>query len=132
MESTSEIFNDSWDRVQQNSHEFIESFHKNLFNNSEEIKNIFIKAKIKNPQSLLRSSILYLIAFSSSRLPVKTLLRLSNIHNLLNITHQQYDLWMLSLLQAVETSDPKYTPAVRQAWQNTLERGLNYLKGNEL
>ena len=45
----------------------------------------------------------------------------------LDIGAELYDLWLDSLLETVEETDPEYSPTVRKAWEDVMMVGIHYL-----
>ncbi|MCO4782651.1 MAG: globin [Candidatus Cloacimonetes bacterium] len=128
MQSTPQLFNDSWDRIQTNNKQFISCFYHYLIANSEEITQIFVNSKIQEPEKLLHTSILYIVTFSTAKLPEKSLQRVKTIHEKLNISDDHFNLWMESLICAVKVWDPKFSPEVETAWLKTFKLGLDFMK----
>ena len=42
-----------------------------------------------------------------------------------NVKPDMYRFWVQSLLENIEKHDPRYTPEVRQAWEETIAKTIN-------
>ncbi|MCJ8346319.1 hypothetical protein MJH12_12320 [bacterium] len=128
MTSVIEVFNDSWDRVQALDDRFISIFHESFFASSPEIPVFFKETNLDNQKKLLRTTLLYIMSYSASRLPLSSLKRLSNIHNKLKVKVIHFDLWMDAVINTIKIIDPKFNENIAKAWRETFQPGLEFMK----
>ncbi len=111
--------------------DFIETFYKLFLDSRPEIRNMFKNTDFTKQRKLLVDGLNMMIScamgqsFSASYLE-----QLAEKHSrrMLNVDPSLYQYWLDSLIKAVETHDPKYTPELGQAWRTHLSRGIEIMK----
>lgn len=108
-------------------------FYDNLLASDPRIPPMFKNTEMQNQKKLLRAGINYAIMYCthSGKLAGEIALgriRKSHAQTRLNIPPELYPLWINSLIKAVESTDPKFTPEIKSAWVNVLNTSINYIK----
>ena len=123
-------FDESLHRCDTNPR-FLDIFYEKFLDSSPKVREKFSNTDFSRQKRLLRASF-YLILLASEdekRGPERYLSFLAAHHSSrgLNIGAQLYDLWLDSLLQAVQQCDPKYGPEVEEAWEEVMGVGIRYM-----
>jgi hemoglobin-like flavoprotein len=110
---------------------FLDLFYQKFLSSSPKVKEKFAQTDFERQKRLLRASF-YLILLASEDQetgPERYLDHLSALHSAsdLDIGSELYDLWLDSLLEAVQESDPEYGPEVEDAWERVMGIGINYM-----
>lgn len=123
-------FDESLRRCDTNP-KFLDIFYEKFLDSSPKVRERFSNTDFSRQKRLLRASF-YLILLASEdeeQGPERYLKYLAARHSSkdLNIGAQLYDLWLDSLLQAVQQCDPKYGPEVEEAWEEVMGVGIRYM-----
>lgn len=126
-------FKDSFDRVSNNTidaMDFLQYFYKIFIEKSPKIEELFKNTSMESQKLLLKKSIQELLRFYEEKQVNQHLLQIGRSHasDRLNIQPKMYDLWLDTLVEAVQTFDPEYYPKVELAWRVTLTPGITYMK----
>jgi hemoglobin-like flavoprotein len=129
-EKTIEIFDKSLHRCDSNPR-FLDFFYEKFLASSPKVAEKFANTDFGRQKRLLRASF-YLILLASADPedgPERYLDHLARRHSAsdLDIGTELYDLWLDSLLSAVETCDPEYGPEVEEAWEKVMGIGIDYM-----
>jgi len=111
--------------------EFFPSFYERFFVIRPETRQLFARTEFERQHKLLRHAIGLLLSFPEEPDGEPTILsRLAERHSRrdLGIDPSLYPPFLESLVDTVKRYDPKYTPAVEQAWRATLAKGLAYMQ----
>lgn len=128
MPYLSQVFNDSWERTQQNNLQFIDTFYEFFIDSSDEVLQMFSNTDMAKQKRLLQTSLLYITSFKSSSVPEAILKRLKAQHKILNIQAHHYDIWMDCIIKAVSAIDPKFNEEIKKAWIETFRPGIDFMK----
>ena len=127
---TLKTFDDSLQRCNQNP-AFLDHFYDIFLASSPKVKEKFAHTDFVKQKAALRASLhaMLLAAQDNHNGPERHLHDLAERHSSrqLGIGAELYDLWLDSLLRAVEESDPLYGPRVRDAWEQVMMLGISYL-----
>ena len=125
-----EVFNDSLERCTSHP-EFLGRFYEFFLASSPEVAEKFKNTNFARQKRALKAS-LYLLIFASEGKPEGTahLDRMAETHGPgnMNIPPQMYDLWLESLLKAVQEFDIAFNPRVEKAWRNMLSSGIEFMR----
>jgi hypothetical protein len=129
-EKTIELFEQSLRRCDANP-EFLDFFYERFLASSPKVRKKLANTDFHRQKRLLRASF-YLILLASEdpqNGPARYLSHLATRHSAkdLDVGTELYDLWLDSLLETVEESDPEYSPTVRKAWEDVMMVGIHYL-----
>lgn len=107
-------------------------FYDNFLKSSPEIGQMFRNTDMKKQKVLLRAGINYAIMFSSDmgRKGAESVLsRIRDSHSKAkyNVRPELYPLWISNLLKAIEETDPKFSPEVKEAWEKVLNLAVKYI-----
>lgn len=123
------IFNDSYERISLNLHEFFDVFYQHFINKSEEIKKLFAEADMNLQKEMLSASLTYMISFSATKQASDYLKNIAEIHrNKLKISPQMYETWMDSLIETLAILDKQFDQNVELAWRVVLGSGIEFMK----
>ena len=106
---------------------FLERFYAIFLNSSEKVRQKFVHTDFTRQKLALRMS-LNVMRHAAEGGP-EELAALAERHSSrdLDIGAELYDLWLDSLLKAVEECDPLFTPRVAAAWEVVMMVGMKYL-----
>lgn len=125
-----EMFDRSLERCIANPR-FLDRFYEIFMASSPKVRQKFAHTDFARQNVALRDSLkaMSLAARDPKTGPKQLLSRLAERHSTrdLNIGAEFYDLWLDSLLVAVQESDPQYDPDIRDAWEKVMMVGINYL-----
>jgi hemoglobin-like flavoprotein len=125
-----QIFDDSLRRCTANPG-FVDRFYELFLASSPKVREKFANTDFVRQRRALEASLhtLLLAATDGESGFDKHLRNLAATHSAsnLNVGSELYDLWLDSLLQAVEDFDPDSNQDVIDAWEKVMGRGINYL-----
>jgi len=125
----SEIFNDSYDRVKANNHEFLSTFLDIFVSKSDEIKNMFHGVDIEMHKMKLEESLANLILFYVSKDPQDVMIEMAESHkNLHNVKPEMYTYFIDAIIEALEKVDPRFDKDIAMSWRITLSPGIEFMK----
>lgn len=113
------------------SPQFFPSFYERFFEVRPETRRLFAKTEFERQHKLLRHAIGLLLSFPEDPDGEPTILsRLAERHSRrdLDIDPSLYPPFLESLIDTIKRCDPKFTPAVEEAWRATLAKGLAYMQ----
>ena len=129
-ERTLETFSESLARCNSNP-AFVERFYEIFLASSPKVAEKFAHTDFVRQKAALRASLdaMLLSAKDPKTSPQQYLRDLADRHSSrqLNIGAELYDLWLDSLLAAVNEFDPENSPVVQEAWEKTMMVGISYL-----
>lgn len=128
--ATLERFDESLRRC--NTHPaFLDRFYDKFLTSSPKVREKFTHTDFVRQQRALRASLhlMPLAAEDPENGPARYLrdLALHHSQTQLNIGAELYDLWLDSLLEAVQECDPEFTPEVAAAWEEVMMVGIQYM-----
>lgn len=110
---------------------FADRFYEKFLSSSPKVREKFAETDFVRQKRALRASLhlLLLAAMDEKDGPQKYLHDLAVRHSSkdLDIGAELYDLWLDSLLEAVEEQDEECTPEVLEAWEKVMGVGIRYL-----
>lgn len=122
------LFLDSFERCIQDER-FIRVFYDKFLDSSEEVRALFAKTDFALQRRSLRASLYVMVAASARhQADLSTLSELAERHRTLHIKPHHYDLWMQSLLSAVEQCTGRSDPEVARVWSEAFRSGIDYMK----
>lgn len=132
MEGHVEVFRASLKRCLANP-DFLRHFYHSLLASSDEVRAKFARTDFERQTQVLADS-LYLIAVAAqgegSGPAWQEMERLARFHSRgqLDIRPGLYDLWLHCLIGSARGHDPQFSPALEEAWRETLRVGIEYLR----
>ena len=122
------LFLDSFERSIQND-QFIKAFYDIFLDSSVEIPTFFVGTNFAKQRRVLKASLFEMIAASARRtIDLSALSALTQRHRELKVQPHHYELWLDSLISAVEKCDPYFNPEVAQVWRDAFQAGINFMK----
>ena len=119
------IFNDSFQRCTGDP-DFLDRFYRIFLSSSEEVKAKFSHTDMQLQKKIMLKSLAYMVHANINPASIhKTAINHDKHH--LNIAPHFYELWLDSMIQAVEQTDPRFNEKVAQAWRETLQPGINHM-----
>lgn len=114
-----------------------DKFYDNLLHSDSRIPPMFKNTDMQSQKKLLRAGINYVIMYctdSGKTAGEIALARIRKSHSKvrMNIPQSLYPLWIASLIKAVEETDPKFSPGVKDAWAKVLNTSVDYIKSGFL
>jgi hemoglobin-like flavoprotein len=110
---------------------FLDRFYEKFLASSPKVREKFAKTDFVHQKRALKASLhtILLAAEDPEKGPARYLGAIAEQHGAqdLDIGAELYDLWLDSLLETVEESDPEYSPTVRKAWEEVTMVGIHYL-----
>ena len=123
-----EIFNDSFQFIQNTKNQFYDLFYENFISNSPEIKNKFKSVDLTKQKLMLKESIIHTVQFSFNKIAEPYLIKIAQIHYQLNIEPYMFNLFMEAIITALSQCYPKFDNHCALAWRITLSPGLEFMK----
>ena len=108
----------------------IATFYEIFLASDPSIKPMFAKTDFKAQHELLKAGIHLAILFADDQpVGINALKRLRETHGSgkMNIPRKLYANWKASFLQAIEKTDPEFSPQVRRAWDSVLQKTIDYM-----
>ncbi len=109
--------------------DFLDIFYDRFLASSDEIKAKFTNTNFPNQKIMLKASLHIMLMLAQGGLKdTKTLQELADRHSHrdLDIDPKFYRYWVDSMLAAVRSCDPEYTPDIAAAWINALQPGVDF------
>ena len=109
---------------------FMDVFYRNFLASSEEIAAKFANTDFKRQNEMLRKSLhMIILSCGGHDEGDSYLLEIAKRHgrNDLKIKPEMYELWLTSLMVAVQEIDPEYSSEVDLAWRETMQHGIQYM-----
>ena len=120
-----QVFNDSFQRCTGDS-DFLGRFYQIFLSSSEEVRAKFLHTDMQRQKKIMLKSLAYMVHASSNPASIhKTAINHDKHH--LNIDPHFYELWLESMIKAVEQTDQRFNEKVEQAWRETLQPGINHM-----
>ena len=95
---------------------------------STEIRNIFSHTDMDNLKQKLKLTLSICSQVASQEPGCERYLEhLGRVHGNLEIREEHYRLWLESLIASARQCDPEFTPAVEQAWRETIGQSIKIL-----
>ncbi len=122
------LFLESFEKCMQDDR-FIRVFYDIFLRSSEEVRALFAQTDFALQRRALRASLYVMVAASArGQAELSTLSDLAERHRALHIKPQHYDLWMQSLISAVEQFTGQRDPEVARVWREAFRSGIDYMK----
>jgi hemoglobin-like flavoprotein len=110
---------------------FLDAFYGNLFQSSPVVAPMFAHTDMARQKKLLKDGISFLLMYSKGdelgKMKVEKL-ALSHNRDHINVKPEYYALWIESLMKAVAKFDPKFSPALDEAWRKAVQKGIDEMK----
>ena len=108
---------------------FFDSFYQNFLASSPQIRDRFANTDMPAQKLLLRQGILNLVMYARGMPDTKLrALGVTHARDGFNIRPELYDLWLVSLQQAIGDHDKACNADILQAWREVLSKGINVIK----
>lgn len=131
MTDIDEIFNDSYERCLKKG-DLISRFYAKYVLSNEIVAEKFSHTDMAKQKRMLEASLHMVMALSSAKTEKAEahFQRIGIAHGRKqhNIAPYLYDLWMTSLLAAVEECDDQYDEQVKAAWTELISNSINIMK----
>jgi len=122
-----DLLNSSLRKCLENDH-FFATFYDYFHQSSPEIAALFDKTNIVQLNKMMENSLFRIIAVSESNWDSEQdLIRIAKAHKDFNIKPEYYKFWELSLLATVAEFDPDFNDQTRNAWKDSLSRGIELM-----
>lgn len=133
MSDYGEIFSNSYQRALGNNSynaDFIDYFYKQFLAKSDQIRSMFANTNMSAQKTMLHDSLDSLLEFYTTRKITRQMAHLAHIHGNKGhrVPHQLYDLWLDSLMEAVQQFDPQFDTDIELAWRLVLAPGITFIK----
>lgn len=105
-------------------------FYELFFQCSEEITALFKDTDMDKQKEALSQGLNLAIMFADGKPFAKTVIRkirVSHSRARMDIRPALYPLWKSNLMQAISEFDSEYSPAVEQAWDEVLQKTIDYI-----
>ncbi|MDH3746453.1 MAG: globin, partial [Acidobacteriota bacterium] len=110
---------------------FLDLFYRLFLESSPKVREKFADTDFERQKTALRASfiLMRLVAADNGVGADKHLKELAVRHSSadLNIGAELYDLWLDSLISAVESYDPEFDDEIGEAWEKVMGVGIRYL-----
>lgn len=124
-----ELFNDSYEYVQNNSEEFFDLFYNNFINSSPQVKEVFRNTNMANQKTMLKTAITHMVMFFTSKRASQYLITTATAHkNSYQISTTLYEDFLNTLILTLESFDPNFNNQTAVAWRVTLAPGIEFMK----
>ena len=108
---------------------FFDSFYRYFLASSPQIRDRFTNTDMPAQKQLLRHGILNLVMYARGMPDTKfRALGVTHARDGFNIRPELYDLWLVSLQQAIGDHDKACNADILQAWREVLSKGINVIK----
>lgn len=117
----------SYERCQR-APEFFHTFYAKLLSSDPSIPPMFARTEFPRQHKLLQHGLGLLLSFARRRNP-GLLERLAHRHGPtdLNLSRDLYPKFTWSLLEAVRTHDPQWSPEIEAAWRESMDPGITFI-----
>lgn len=105
-------------------------FYELFLQSHPDVKRVFVHTDLKTQHELLRHGIQLSLHFDSGQpIAQQGLTRIRQTHSAakMNIPKHLYAYWKASFLQAVELTDPQFTPQLRREWDRVLQKAIDFI-----
>jgi hemoglobin-like flavoprotein len=123
------VVNNSLDRC-LTSPAFLDRFYEIFLASSPKVREKFARTNFTRQKRALQASLYAVLSFleSGAAEPDAYLREVADVHGHahLGIGAELYDLWLDSLLAAVQEFDPQVSPEVLAAWEAAMQVGIHY------
>ncbi len=129
-EDTLRIVKNSYGRCLTDGN-MIETFYEKFLASSPEVAEKFRNTDFSEQNKLLKHGLnLMIMHYSGSVAGQSGLKRIKDTHSRvkLNIEPRFYHLWKTALLHTIPLYDKQYDESVREAWNEVLESGIEFIK----
>jgi len=109
---------------------FFSTFYEIFLGKSQLIRDKFAHVDMDVQLRVLQKSMFHMISFYATKTDTEYLANIAHTHshNQYDIRPEFYDIWMDSLLETVQQSDPEYEDDVALAWQLAMTPGIQFMK----
>ena len=108
---------------------FFDSFYRYFLASSPQIRDRFTNTDMPAQKQLLRHVTLNLVMYARGMPDTKLrALGVTHARDGFNIRPELYDLWLVSLQQAIGDHDKACNADILQAWREVLSKGINVIK----
>jgi len=107
-----------------------ETFYRIFLERDPRIPERFVSTDWQEQKKLLRQGVNNVIGFYDGSYTAKHVMeRIRHTHGRerLNIPPDLYSHWVESMIEAVRTLDPEFSPTLEQYWREILRSGTNYV-----
>ena len=108
--------------------ELFDTFYSIFLAKSPSIPPKFAKTNFALQKRMVKQSILLMLNFyggiEQAREDIE---QLGELHNQLEIEAEMYELWLDSLVEAIQKHDPEYTPELETAWREAMRPGIELM-----
>ena len=128
-EESLSIFHDSFARCQVNR-KFLSIFYEIFISADKSVLEKFEGVDMERQKNmLLRSLSMIMLSSQGDGAADVYLGRVARRHAKkdLDVGPDLYQLWLDSLLEAVEQVDPQFSPQVKQSWEEVMSYGIDYM-----
>jgi hemoglobin-like flavoprotein len=116
------------------SPDFIRDFYDRFQDASDEIRVKFRGTDFAHQNRALADS-LYMMAVAAqggrANIARQDMKRLARRHVTMDIAPWMYDVWLDCVVHAAKAHDPQFSPDVEQAWRETLQPGIEYMRAGK-
>ena len=128
-----ELFRSSLLRCLSNLH-FLERFYSEFLNSSPEVAQAFAHTDMERQKAMLNASLYQLMNYynSNDEQSRKYLQTIGAQHGMYGhkIPLHMYDLWLESLMKAVQESDPQFDSSLDSIWREVMTHGIDAMKAS--
>ena len=109
---------------------FFSRFYEIFFSKSQQIRDKFAEVDMQVQVSVLQKSMFYVISFYATKTDNEYLAMIARTHSRsqYDIRPEFYDIWLESLIEAVQQLDPEYEDKLELAWQLAMTPGIQFMK----
>lgn len=128
-ENTRRVFEGSLQRCYA-ADGFLDRFYEIFLASSPKVQEKFLRTDFAKQKAALKASFDAMLRAAGNENTLENLLDYSAQRHSrwqLNIGAELYDLWLDSLLAAVQECDPEYGPEVQDAWEKVMGTGIKFL-----
>lgn len=132
MKNFEAIFNDSYSRVlavKKNDRNFFDHFYEIFINQSDEIAKKFVNTDMQRQKDMLKTSFFHILNFFVQKTASKYIQDIAQLHHdKIKVTHEEYRIWMDSIIASVNEYDPMFSNDVEVAWRVVMAPGIEFMK----
>jgi hemoglobin-like flavoprotein len=127
-----DMFNDSFDRLMKTGirRPFLDSFYNHFIGSGPAVAEKFEDTNMGHQKQMLAESLTEMREFFLKPEDNPYLVTLARIHGVRGreISSELYDVWLDSLVAAVEEHDPEFVPYVALAWRVVMAPGIAFMR----
>jgi|APSaa5957512535_1039671.scaffolds.fasta_scaffold244664_1 hemoglobin-like flavoprotein len=114
----------------ERAEQFFEYFYQHFLGSSQEVRDAFRGTDISKQAGMLKRSLFFSVGFISSQESSEFMEKIGRAHSRKehDIAAPLYELWMTSMVAAVEKYDPECSESVKLAWCLALAPAVSYMK----